>query len=117
LWWAAAAALCCLLSPVQTFAVDATPADIIRNPSMYAGQSITVRGTIANVRPAQVAPGPPATAFDVFDSGAFVTVLTPVPLPCFAGSPVTVTGLFQPSRFLGRVPVANLIQAFSVACQ
>jgi hypothetical protein len=117
LWWAPAAALCCLLFAVQTFAADATPVDIFRNPSMYAGQSITVRGSVANVRPAQMAPGPPATVFDVLESGAFVTVLTRIPLPCFAGSTVTVTGLFQPSRFIGRERFVNLIEAFSVSCQ
>jgi hypothetical protein len=115
-WREALLALSLLLLPMSASAVDVTPVDIIRNPSLYAGQSITLKGTIANVRPGPRVAGPPATVFDVFEAGAFITVVTPIPPPCQLNSPVTVQGRLDPVGMLGQQRVTNLVQAFFVSC-
>ncbi len=105
------------LLPLTASGADVTPVEIIRNPSAFAGQSVTVRGTIANMRPGPMQAGPPATVFEVIEGGAFVTVFSLTPPPCLTGSPVTVQGPFQSVKVVGRQRFVNLVEAFSVVCR
>jgi hypothetical protein len=110
-------ALSLLLLPLYALAAEVTPVEIVRNPFTLVGQSITVRGTIANMRPGPMVAGGPITAFEIFEGGAFVTVFSRTPPPCLTGSPVTVQGLFESVRIIGRQRFVNLIQAFSIVCR
>ncbi len=116
-WRARLVALGLFLLPLHVLGAEVTPVEILRNPFAFAGQSITVRGTIANMRPGPMVAGGPITAFEVFEGGAFVTVFSRTPPPCLTGSPVTVQGPFESARIIGRERFANLIQAFSVVCR
>lgn len=116
-WRAGLVALGLFLLPLNAFAAEVTPVEILRNPSLYTGRSITLRGTITNLRPGPMVAGRPITVFEVFDSGAFVTVFSRIPTPCQVGSPVTVQGVFELSRVVGRERFVNLVEAFSVVCR
>ncbi len=94
--------------------------DIVRNPSAYRERFLSVRGTLANVRPA--APGsmagPVFTVFDLVAGGpGILTVLSIAPPACLAGSTVTVEGRFLPSARVQRQFYANVIEASLVSCR
>jgi hypothetical protein len=116
-WRAGLVALGLFLLPVCVLAADVTPVEILRNPFAFAGQSITVRGTIANMRLGPMVAGGPITAFEIFEGGAFVTVISRVPPPCLTGSPVSVQGPFQSVRVIGGQRFVNLVEAFSIFCR
>lgn len=116
-WGIGLVALSLFLLPLYALAAEVTPVEILRNPFAFAGQSITVRGTIANMRPGPMVAGGPITAFEIFEGGAFVTVFSRTPPPCLTGSPATVQGPFESVRIVGRQRFVNLIQAFSVVCR
>lgn len=110
-------ALALFLLPLYALGAEVTPVEILRNPFAFAGQSITVMGTIANMRPGPMVAGGPITAFEVIEGGAFVTVISRTPPPCLTGSPVSVQGPFQSVRVIGGQRFVNLVEAFSIICR
>lgn len=105
-----------LSAPLTASGVDATAADLIREPNRFFGQVVTLRGTMANLQPAGHVAGPPFTSFDLLDGGALIKVLAPTPPACFSGSVVTVEGRFSPSKQVGKRIFLNVIEAFHVRC-
>jgi hypothetical protein len=101
---------------VPARAMEATPAEIMATPGRFAGQIVTVRGTLTNLQLA-LPGGGPAALFDVMERGGFVKVLSPTPPPCPVGSPVTVQGRFDLARRVGRQTIPNVLEAFLVTCR
>ena len=99
----------------QARALEATPLEITLNPMRFAGQMVTVHGTLTNLLPRGQMGGPGAV-FDVMERGAFVRVLSLTPPPCSPGSAVTVNGRFLPTHSSGGQTLTNVIEAISMSC-
>jgi len=101
-------------APVR--AEETTPLEIMLNPTRFAGQMVTVHGTLTNLLPRSQMGGPGAV-FDVMERGAFVRVLSLTPPPCSPGSPVTVNGRFLRTHSSGGQTLTNVIEAISMTCR
>ena len=101
-------------APVR--ALETTPLEIMLNPTRFAGQMLTVHGTLTNLLPRGQMGGPGAV-FDVMERGAFVRVLSLTPPPCSPGSPVTVNGRFLTTQSSGGQTFTNVIEAISMSCR
>ena len=93
--------------------------DIVLNPNAYSNRFLTVRGTMANLRPETTAgiPVPTGMIFDLVAGPAFLVVRSVVPPPCQTGSPVVVEGRFVPTAIIGQQLYTNLIEATLVTCR
>jgi len=98
------------------FAEETTPLEITLNPTRFAGQMVTVHGTLTNLLP-RGRMGGPGAVFDVMERGAFVRVLSPTPPPCSLGSPVTVNGRFLTTQVSGGQTFTNVIEAITMTCR
>jgi hypothetical protein len=96
-------------------AVETTPLEITLDPTRFAGQTVTVHGTLTNLLPRGRMGGPGAT-FDVMERGAFVHVFSLTPPPCFAGSQITVNGRFLTTQVSGGQTLTNVIEAITMSC-
>jgi hypothetical protein len=101
-------------APVR--ALETTPLEIMLNPTRFAGQMLTVHGTLTNLLPRGQMGGPGAV-FDVMERGAFVRVLSLTPPPCSPGSAVTVNGRFLTTHSSGGQTLTNVIEAISMSCR
>jgi len=101
-------------APVR--AEETTPLEITLNPTRFAGQVVTVHGTLTNLLPRGQMGGPGAV-FDVMERGAFVRVLSLTPPPCSPGSAVTVNGRFLTTQSSGGQTLTNVIEAISMSCR
>src|SRR3970040_1686517 len=101
-------------APVR--AEETTPLEITLNPTRFAGQVVTVHGTLTNLLP-RGRMGGPGAVFDVMERGAFVRVLSLTPPPCSPGSPVTVNGRFLTTHSSGGQTLTNVIEALSITCR
>ena len=101
-------------APVR--AEETTPLEITLNPTRFAGQVVTVHGTLTNLLP-RGRMGGPGAVFDVMERGVFVQVLSLTPPPCAPGSPVTVEGRFETMRRVGAQTLTNVIEAFAMRCR
>ena len=97
-------------------ALETTPLEITLNPTRFAGQMLTVHGTLTNLLPRRQLGGPGAV-FDVMERGAFVRVLSLTPPPCSPGSAVTVNGRFLTTQSSGGQTLTNVIEAISMSCR
>ena len=97
-------------------AEETTPLEITLNPTRFAGQVVTVHGTLTNLLP-RGRMGGPGAVFDVMERGAFVRVLSLTPPPCSPGSPVTVNGRFLATQSSGGRTLTNVIEAISISCR
>ena len=97
-------------------AAEATAAELLRDPARYAGQFLTVRGTMG---PPQTLPGRRAavTVFDLADGGALVKVVALIRPTCIPGSTVTVEGRFDPLKSLDGMTFLNVLDAILVRCR
>jgi len=97
-------------------ALETTPLEITLNPTRFAGQVVTVHGTLTNLLP-RGRMGGPGAVFDVMERGAFVRVLSLTPPPCSPGSAVTVNGRFLATQSSGGRTLTNVIEAISMTCR
>jgi hypothetical protein len=104
-----------LAAPHAARAADVRATDLLGNPARYAGQVVTIRGTMGTARP--VGPRSPTTAFDLFDGPGMVRVVSKVLPACVVGTPVTVEGRFAPALTVEGTSFFNVVEAFVVACR
>ena len=100
----------------QASALEATPLEIMLDPTRFTGQMVTVHGTLTNLLP-RGQMGRPGAVFDVMERGAFVHVLSLTPPPCSPGSPVTVNGRFLTTQVSDGQTFTNVIEAISTSCR
>ena len=97
-------------------AAEATTAELLRDPTRYAGQFLSVRGTMGTPQtiPSRRAP---VTVFDLTDGGALVKVMTRIRPACFPGSTVTVEGRFDSLKNVEGMTFINVLDASLVRCR
>ena len=97
-------------------AAEATARDLLRDPARYAGQFLSVQGTMG---PPQTLPGrrAPVTVFDLSDGGALVKVVALIRPTCAPGSTVTVEGRFDPLKNVDGMTFMNVLDASLVRCR
>jgi hypothetical protein len=107
-------ALAWAAAPAQ--ALEATVAEIVRNPPRFAGQPVTVRGIMGTVQPV-AASRQMLTIFDLAGDGGVLKVLVAIRPACSPGSPVTVEGRFETVRNVEGQTFVNLVEATAVVCR
>ena len=108
--------LLALGTATRAWAVEATVADLLRDPVRFSGQIVTVRGTLGvpQTLPSRRAA---VTAFDLTDAGALLKVIAVIRPPCSPGSVVTVDGRFDPLRNVEGMTFINVLDASVVRCR
>jgi hypothetical protein len=106
-----------LLAPARPVdAVDASPETILTNPARFDGQSVTVRGTISNLRETVSRRGNPYYTLDLSDGKQAIRVFSFGKAVCRTGT-ATVEGTFARVKQVGRLTFYNEITATQVACR
>src|SRR5215510_14217910 len=111
------AVLWLLLAPARSVsAVAASPNTILTNPARFDGQSVTVHGTITNLRETVSRRGNPYYTLDLSDGTQAVRVFSFGKAPCRSGT-ATVEGTFEKVKQVGRLTFRNEITATQVTCR
>ena len=113
---AATVLLLALGTATPAWAVEATVAELLRDPVRFSGQIVTVRGTMGlpQTLPSRRAA---VTAFDLTDAGGLLKVIAVIRPPCSPGSVVTVDGRFDPFRNVEGMTFINVLDASVVRCR
>src|SRR5262249_49181488 len=112
----AVAVLGLLLAPAcPVDAVQASPDTILTNPSRFDGQSVTVSGTITNLRETVSRRGNPYYTLDLSDGNRAIRVFSFGKAPCRSGTAM-VEGTFDRVKQVGRYTFHNEITATQVTC-
>jgi hypothetical protein len=108
------AAVVVVLAGDLAAAFDASVPDILRQPARFAGQLVTIHGTMSPTRPTA---SPGRVLFDVREGVDVITVLAPTMPACPPSSMVTVDGRFHPIMQADLQPLQNVVEAFAVVCR
>src|SRR2546425_12344319 len=90
-----------LAIPTLALALTATLSDIAANPDRYDGQSVTLHGSITNLRERVSRAGNPYYTFDLSDGKRAIRVFSFGAALCRSGI-ATVDGTFQKVKRQGR---------------
>jgi hypothetical protein len=117
LWWASfVTALLLLVTAPPVGALDASPSAILTNPDGFDGKSVTVHGTITNLRETVSRRGNPYYTLDLSDGTRSIRVFSFGKAPCRSGT-ATVEGTFEKVKQVGRLTFRNEITATQVTCR
>jgi len=106
-----------LLAPaLPVDAVQASPDTILTNPARFDGQSVTVSGTITNLRETVSRRGNPYYTLDLSDGKQAIRVFSFGEAPCRSGTAM-VEGTFARVKQVGRFTFHNEITATQVTCR
>ena len=97
-------------------ALQTSPAEILGNPDRFDGQIVMVTGTLTNFRPTVSQRGNAYFTFDLSDGRQSITIFKFGESACRAGASVTVEGLFQKVKQVGRYTFRNQIDAAKIIC-
>lgn len=112
-----AVTLCCLfLLVTSAHAVSTSPSEILTIPDRFDGQTVTISGTIADLRERVSQQGNPYYTFDLNDGKQAIRVFSFGKAPCRAGR-ATVDGTFEKVKQQGRYTFYNEVTALSVTCR
>jgi hypothetical protein len=112
-WLLLAAAF--LLLTVVGCSTETTVSSISANPAQFDGKSVTVRGTVAELRETISRAGNHYSTFQIRDPTGHATKVFIWGHPSIMnGDPAEVTGVFQQVRRVGRYTFYNEIDAQSV---
>jgi len=117
LWWASVViALVLLVTAPPVGALDASPSAILTNPDGFDGKSVTIHGTITNLRETVSRRGNPYYTLDLSDGRRAIRVFSFGKAPCRSGT-ATVEGTFAQVKQVGRLTFRNEITATQVTCR
>ncbi len=109
---AAIMALALLLPHASAFGSTAnSPSEVLADPDRFDGQSVTVSGTIVNVRDL----GPTSFALELSDGQRSIRVLWFGPLGCGAGVAASADGVFRKTKREG-YRIYSEVEATRIAC-
>jgi hypothetical protein len=104
-----------LVAPRTTSALDASPSAILANPGRFDGRSVTIHGTITNLRETVSRRGNAYYTFDLTDGSRAIRVFSFGKAPCRAGA-ATVDGTFEQVNQVGRYTFRNEVTATQLTC-
>jgi len=111
------ALLCCLLLLVTSVqALNTSPSAVLATPDRFDGQTVTISGTITNLRERVSQRGNAYYTFDLSDGKQAIRVFSFGKAPCRAGG-ATVDGTFEKVKQQGRYTFYNEITATSMTCR
>jgi hypothetical protein len=105
-----------LAAPPTTSALDASSTAILANPDRFDGKTVTIRGTITNVRETVSRRGNPYYTFDLSDGTRSIRVFSFGTAPCRVGM-ATVEGTFDKVKHVGGRTFRNEVTASQVTCR
>jgi len=101
-----------LQHPITLAAEKVSVQEIISNPDKYDGQEVTLQGKANKVRPRVSKKGNEYTTFTLMDgSGKGMNIFTFGHPPITDGQRVTVTGIYQKVKKVGRYTFYNEVEA------
>ena len=113
----AVALLCCLLLLVTSAqAVKTSPSAILATPDRFDGQTVSISGTITNLRERVSQRGNAYYTFDLSDDKQAIRVFSFGKTPCRAGG-ATVDGTFEKVKQQGQYTFYNKVTATSMTCR
>jgi uncharacterized protein (DUF58 family) len=107
-------ALLALVRPIA--ALDASPSAILTSPAGFDGKSVTIWGTITNLRKPVSRRGNPYYTVDLNDGKRTIRVFSFGKAPCREGA-ATVEGTFEQVKQVGRLTFRNEVTATRVTCR
>jgi len=117
LWGASCVIVLVLLVTARTVgALDASPSAILTSPDGFDGKSVTIHGTITNLRETVSRRGNPYYTLDLSDGRRVIRVFSFGKAPCRSGT-ATVEGTFAQVKQVGRLTFHNEITATQVTCR
>ena len=117
LWWASfVIVLVSLVTARPVDALDASPSAILTNPDRFDGKSVTIHGTITNLRETVSRRGNPYYTFDLSDDMRTIRVFSFGKAQCHAGA-ATVEGTFEQIKQVGRLTFRNEVTASQIKCR
>jgi len=108
--------LAVLLGPLLAHALTATPGDILASPDRYDRQTVTISGSVTNLRETVSRRGNPYYTFDLSDGKQAIRVFSFGKAPCQSGT-ATVDGVFEKVKRVGHLTFPNEITANRVTCR
>ncbi len=94
------------LGPLPASAVDLSPSEILADPDRFDGRSVTVRGTVTELREL----GNAYFSFDLTDGERAIRVLSSGTPACGSGAAAAVQGVFQKVKREGYKSRASWLQ-------
>ncbi len=101
-----------VLGPLTASAFDLSPSEILADPDRFDGQSVTLRGTITELREL----GNAYFSFDLTDGTRAIRILSFGTPSCGAGAAATVQGVFQKIKREG-YKIYSEVEAGRVTCE
>lgn len=105
-----------LTTAVLAQALKTSPSDILANPDRYDRQTVTISGTVTNLRVRVSHAGNSYYTLDLSDGKQAVRVFSFGTATCRAGG-ATVEGTFEKVKRQGRYTFYNEVTATSVTCR
>jgi len=119
-WGISAAVLVSLLFGLMlartACAREATPGAIVGNPDNFDGQTVTIRGTVTNLRTTVSRKGNPYYTYDLRQGDHAVRVFSFGKPTCLEGSPATVEGRFTKTKRISGRTFYNEVEANTTRC-
>ncbi len=105
-----------LVQPQNTLAGEKiTVKEILSNPDKYDGQEVTIQGKATKIKPRRSKRGNDYTIFKLKDeSGKDMNIYTRGHPLITEGQKVTVTGIYQKVKRIGRKTFHNEVEAWNV---
>jgi hypothetical protein len=97
-------------------ALDTSPGEIFAHPDQFDQQTVTVRGSVTNLRQTTSQRGNHYYTFDLDDGRRSIRVFSFGHSPCRDGASTTVEGTFQRVKRMGPYTFYNQIDASRVDC-
>ena len=111
------ALLCCqLLLVTSAKALNTSPSAVLTTPDRFDGQTVTISGTITNLRERVSQRGNAYYTFDLSDGKQAIRVFSFGNAPCRGGK-ATVDGTFEKVKQQGRYTFYNEVTATSMTCR
>lgn len=106
-----------LLAFLPVGAAQVSPSEILADPDKYDGQSVTLTGTVTNLRETVSRRGNPYFTFDLSDGKTAIRVFSFGKSPCHDKATATVEGRFDKVKRTGRYTFYNEVEGARVACK
>lgn len=104
-----------VVSAARTSAEDATIKQILENPWRYNDESVVVKGTVTNLKPARSRRGDQYYTFDLSDGSRIMTVIMAGQPACASDTPVTVYGRVEVRRHSSKA--SGIVEASRIECR